>query len=88
MVNYIQPLKDNFLIRPTKAHFHDCNLLVIVHSRVDDFKLRNSVRNTWGKYITDGKAVNTSLIFLLGDQYPYTTDATRYILVIQVIQVT
>ena len=57
----------NIQVRPnttSKAHFHDCNLLVIIHSRVDDFQLRMAVHKSWMKYITDGKVVNTYIYYL------------------------
>ena len=34
MPHYIKPDEDTFSIKPSKAHFENCNLLVIVHSTI------------------------------------------------------
>ena len=36
MPHYIKPDEDTFSIKPSKAHFENCNLLVIVHSTIGE----------------------------------------------------
>jgi len=68
MPNYIQPDHDTFPIRPSKAHFKGCELLVIVHSAIDGFSMRMGLRDTWMQFVTQKRVANVSVIFLIGNQ--------------------
>ena len=74
MPHYIHPDQDTFSIRPSKAKFKGCQLLIVVHSALEAFHQRQSVRETWihdfVKYRqnTDNKIQNVSVIFLVGNQ--------------------
>ena len=76
MPHYIHPDQDTFSIRPSKAKFKGCQLLIVVHSALEAFHQRQSVRETWihdfVKYrqnpIKDNKIQNVSVIFLVGNQ--------------------
>jgi hypothetical protein len=79
MPHYIRPDEDTFLMRPSKAHLQDCNMLVIIHSTVTAFEDRRGVRDTWIKYVTEGAVKNVSVIFLVGSQngHQNMTEFTR-----------
>ena len=47
MPHYIHPYQDTFSIRPSKAKFKGCQLLIVVHSTLEAFHQRQSVRETW-----------------------------------------
>ena len=75
MPHYIHPDQDTFSIRPSKAKFKGCQLLIVVHSALEAFHQRQSVRETWihdfVKYRQqnqDNKIQNVSVIFLVGNQ--------------------
>ena len=68
MPNYIQPDHDTFPIRPSKAHFKGCEILVIVQSAIDDFSMRMGLRDTWIQFVTQKRVANVSVIFLIGNQ--------------------
>lgn len=66
MGRYIRPNEDTFLMRPTLEAVKNCQMLIIVHTVPDFFEARSGIRSTYGRYIEDGLAGNTSLIFLIG----------------------
>ena len=75
MPHYIHPDQDTFSIRPSKAKFKGCQLLIVVHSTLEAFHQRQSVRETWiqdfVKYRQtdkENKVQNVSVIFLVGNQ--------------------
>ena len=73
MPHYIHPGQDTFPIRPSKAKFKGCQLLIIVHSTLEAFHQRQSVRETWiHDYVTyndtQKQLQNVSVIFLVGNQ--------------------
>ena len=79
MPNYIKPDQDTFLLRPSKDKFENCDLLVIVHSTFDNFQMRMAVRDTWIKFVDEGRVENVSVIFLIGNQNAFNnlTEVTR-----------
>jgi len=79
MPNYIKPKEDTFSLRPSKAHFKGCEILVIIHSAIDAFGMRMGVRDTWIQFVTQKKVANVSVIFLIGNQNANSnlTAATR-----------
>ena len=79
MPNYIKPDQDTFPLRPSKAHFKGCEILVIIHSAIDGFSMRMGVRDTWMQFVTQKKVDNVSVIFLIGNENPFNnlTVATR-----------
>ena len=79
MPNYIKPDQDTFPLRPSKAHFKGCEILVIIHSAIDAFGMRMGVRDTWIQFVTQKKVANVSVIFLIGNQNANSnlTAATR-----------
>merc|ERR1711962_428302 len=79
MPNYIKPKQDTFPLRPSKAHFKGCEILVIIHSAIDGFSMRMGVRDTWMQFVTQKKVDNVSVIFLIGNENPFgnLTVATR-----------
>jgi len=68
MPHYIKPDEDTFSIKPSKAHFENCNLLVIVHSTIDAFNDRQGVRDTWLQYVTEDRVQNVSVVFLIAKE--------------------
>ena len=68
MPNYIKPDQDTFPLRPSKAHFKGCEILVIVHSAIDSFSMRRGLRDTWIQFVTQKRVANVSVIFLIGNQ--------------------
>ena len=68
MPHYILPGEDNFSVKPSKAHFKYCKLLVIVHSTIDAFNDRQGVRDTWIQYVTENRVQNVSVIFLVAKE--------------------
>ena len=67
MPNYIKPDQDTFPLRPSKAHFKGCEILVIVHSAIDNFSMRRGLRDTWIQFVTQKRVANVSVIFLIGN---------------------
>ena len=67
MPNYIKPDQDTFPLRPSKAHFKGCEILVIVHSAIDSFSMRRGLRDTWIQFVTQKRVANVSVIFLIGN---------------------
>ena len=45
-----------------------CEILIVVHSAIDDFEKRMGVRDTWIQFVTQGKVSNVSVVFLIGNQ--------------------
>ena len=68
MPNYIRPEEDTFLLRPVRDIFKHCDMVVMVHSRMEAFVDRMAVRNTWLQFVTGGQVQNVSVVFVIGSQ--------------------
>ena len=45
----------------------ECQMLIIVHTAPDFFEARIGIRNTYGRYISEGLAGNSAILFLIGN---------------------
>ena len=77
MPNYIKPDQNTFLLRPSKAHFKGCEILVIVHSAIDSFSMRRGLRDTWIQFVTQKRVANVSVIFLIGNMATPVVEFSR-----------
>ena len=77
MPNYIKPDQNSFLLRPSKAHFKGCEILVIVHSAIDSFSMRRGLRDTWIQFVTQKRVANVSVIFLIGNMATPVVEFSR-----------
>ena len=77
MPNYIKPDQDTFSLRPSKAHFKGCEILVIVHSAIDSFSMRRGLRDTWIQFVTQKRVANVSVIFLIGNMATPVVEFSR-----------
>lgn len=59
------PTKFRFLIKPKNVCDKTKHLLVFVHSRVDNFEARQTIRSTWGSL---QRSMHYRLVFLIGLQ--------------------
>ena len=65
MPNYILPGKNTFSIQPSPSYFKDCQLLVVVTSRRDNFQERQNIRETWK---LQAKLNQACVIFIIGSR--------------------
>lgn len=68
VANYVKPGENNFLIQPSFSHFSNCDLLIVIHSTIENFSSRQALRDTWIKFISEEKVQNVSYVFLVGSQ--------------------
>ena len=64
---YIHPEEDTFPLKPTSKAVKNCKFLIMVHTLPDFFEARMGIRNSYGRYISEKLAGNTSLLFIIGN---------------------
>ena len=64
---YIRPKEDTFYMTPTSKAIKNCKFLIMIHTLPDFFESRTGIRNTYGRYLSEKLAGNTSLLFIIGN---------------------
>ena len=64
---YIRPEEDTFPLKPTSMAVKNCKFLIMIHTLPDFFEARIGIRNTYGRYLSEKLAGNTSLLFIIGN---------------------
>ena len=64
---YICPKEDTFPMTPTSNAIKNCKFLIMIHTLPDFFESRTGIRNTYGQYLSEKLAGNTSLLFIIGN---------------------
>ena len=64
---YVRPEEDTFPLKPTSKAVKNCKFLIMVHTLPDFFEARMGIRNSYGRYISEKLAGNTSLLFIIGN---------------------
>ena len=73
---YIHPEEDTFPLKPKSEAVKNCKFLIMVHTLPDFFEARMGIRNSYGQYISEKLAGNTSLLFIIGNLK--TSNKTKY----------
>ena len=73
---YIHPEEDTFPLKPKSEAVKNCKFLIMVHTLPDFFEARMGIRNSYGQYISEKLAENTSLLFIIGNLK--TSNKTKY----------
>ena len=73
---YILPEEDTFPLKPKSEAVKNCKFLIMVHTLPDFFEARMGIRNSYGQYISEKLAGNTSLLFIIGNLK--TSNKTKY----------
>ena len=73
---YIHPEDDTFPLKPKSEAVKSCKFLIMVHTLPDFFEARMGIRNSYGQYISEKLAGNTSLLFIIGNLK--TSNKTKY----------